>query len=581
MLQRRLLGLVRLAPLAAGTAVLASLAAIGCAVGQAVAVADVLRRLLTDGGVEDIHAPVLWAVAAGLARAALLWLRDIAFAYTAARVKTRMRDQLYGKVVALGPGWTAQRRAGDVQTTLADGVESLQAYVGYYLPQAAVALVAPAALVGVMIWIDPVVGLTVAVAAAVVPIARPLWRRLLGDRGTAFWRAYAAFGARVLEALQGMSTLKLHNAADRYEQTVRAEAEQVRHAAVGNLKASMGVYTLVTVAFGVGTALAVAVAALRFSYGALELAALLIVLVLAAECFRPLLELQNYWHQGFHGIAAASGMFAILDAEPRVRDGHRTLPVTQAPEVVFDQVSYAYPGAAEPAVREVSVTVAAGSTVGLVGRSGSGKTTLTSLLQRFDDPTSGAIRVDGVDLRELTLASARGLVSVVSQDVYLFHGSIADNLRLARPAASDDELVSAARDAHAHEFITELPAGYQTTVGERGARLSGGQRQRVAIARALLADAPILILDEATASVDAAAEALIQQALDRLRVGRTTIVIAHRLSTVAGADQLVVLQRGRVVEQGPPAELLARPGAFAELAAAQHGELTHSGEVAR
>jgi ATP-binding cassette subfamily C protein CydD len=180
-------------------------------------------------------------------------------------------------------------------------------------------------------------------------------------------------------------------------------------------------------------------------------------------------------------------LYAILDATPPVTDGPRTLRVAAAPEVVFDAVSFRYPGAAAEAVRGVSFTVPAGATVGLVGRSGAGKTTLTALLQRFDDPSEGAIRVDGVDLRELTLASARGLVAVVSQDVYLFHGTIADNLRLARPDATDAELKAAAVAAHAHEFIAELPDGYGTMVGERGARLSGGQRQQVAIARALLA----------------------------------------------------------------------------------------------
>ncbi|HWH01483.1 MAG TPA: ABC transporter ATP-binding protein [Pilimelia sp.] len=571
MLQRRLIGLVRLAPLPAGCAVLAALAAIGAGVGQAVAVAEVLHRLLAGGDAAAVVRPIAVALGAGVLRAALLWGRDLACAWTAARVKGVVRDDLYGRLVALGPGWAATRRAGDLQATLADGVEALQAYVGYYLPQAAVALIAPAALVGYLCWLDPVVGLTVAAAAVVVPVARPLWRRLLGERGKAFWDAYAAFAARVLEALQGMSTLKLHNAADRYEVAVRADAEAVRRAAVGNLRASMGVYSLVTMAFGVGTALAVAVAALRYAAGALDLAALLIVLVLSAECFRPLLDLQNYWHEGFYGIAASSGLFAVADARPPVRDGALALRPRGAPDIEFDAVTYTYPGGGAPAVAEVSFSVAAGSTVGLVGRSGSGKTTLTMLLQRFADPDCGAVRVAGHDLRDLTLDSARALVAVVSQDVYLFHGTVADNLRLARPDATEADLVAAATAANAHGFITALPQGYRTPVGERGTRLSGGQRQRVAIARALLADAPILILDEATSSVDGPSERLIQQALDRLRAGRTTLVVAHRLSTVAGADHIVVLDAGRVAEQGSPVELLGRPGAFADLVAAQRG----------
>jgi ATP-binding cassette subfamily B protein len=569
MLHRRLLGLLRLAPVPVACAVLAALTAIGAAVGQALAVAEVLRRLLDGADAAAVITPVAAAVAAGAARAVLLWARDLACAWAAATVKAAVRDDLYGRLVALGPGWAAGRRAGDLQATLGDGVEALQAYVGWYLPQAAVAIIAPVALVGYLIVLDPVVGLTVAVAAVVVPVARPLWRRLLGERGKAFWDAYAAFAARVLEALQGMTTLKLHNAADRYERLVQADAETVHRTAVGNLRASLGVHSVVTMAFGAGTGLAVAVAALRYAAGSLDLATLLIVLVLSAECFRPLLDLQNYWHEGFYGLAAASGLFALTDAEPPVRDGTRTRTGREAPTVVFDAVSYRYPDSARPAVEDVSFTVAAGATVGLVGRSGAGKTTLTTLLQRFADPDAGAITVDGTDLREFTLASARSLVAVVSQDVYLFHGTVADNLRLARPDADDQDLVAAATAANAHDFITALPAGYDTMLGERGTRLSGGERQRVAIARALLAEAPILVLDEATSSVDGHSEHLIQQALDRLRHGRTTLVVAHRLSTVAGADHLVVLDRGRVAEQGAPAGLLAGGGAFADLVAAQ------------
>jgi ATP-binding cassette subfamily B protein len=569
MLHRRLLGLLRLAPLAVTCAVTAALTAIGAAVGQALAVAEVLRRLLDGADAAAVTTPVAAAVAAGAARAVLLWARDLSCAWAAATVKAAVRDDLYGRLVALGPGWAAGRRAGDLQATLGDGVEALQAYVGWYLPQAAVAIIAPVALVGYLIVLDPVVGLTVAVAAVVVPVARPLWRRLLGERGKAFWDAYAAFAARVLEALQGMTTLKLHNAADRHERLVHADAETVHRTAVGNLRASLGVHSVVTMAFGVGTGLAVAVAALRYAAGALDLATLLIVLVLSAECFRPLLDLQNYWHEGFYGLAAASGLFALTDAEPPVGDGTRTRAGREAPTLVFDAVGYRYPDSVRPAVEDVSFTVAAGTTVGLVGRSGAGKTTLTTLLQRFADPDAGAVTVDGTDLRDFTLASARSLVAVVSQDVYLFHGTVADNLRLARPDAEEQDLVTAATAANAHDFIVALPDGYDTMLGERGARLSGGERQRVAIARALLADAPILVLDEATASVDGHSEHLIQQALDRLLRGRTTLVVAHRLSTVAGADHLVVLDRGRVAEQGAPAELLARGGAFADLVAAQ------------
>jgi len=207
--------------------------------------------------------------------------------------------------------------------------------------------------------------------------------------------------------------------------------------------------------------------------------------------------------------------------------------------------------------------------VAIVGRSGAGKSTVVALLLRFFDPDSGRIQVGGLDIRDVTLDSLREQVAVVSQDTYLFYGTIADNLRLARPDATQDELVEAARAANAHAFIASLLSGYETMVGERGLTLSGGQRQRIAIARALLKDAPVLVLDEATSAIDAENEQAITEALDRLTTGRTTLVIAHRLSTVCRADRIVVLSRGAVAEIGGHAELVDRRGDYARLIAAQ------------
>ena len=237
--------------------------------------------------------------------------------------------------------------------------------------------------------------------------------------------------------------------------------------------------------------------------------------------------------------------------------------------MAFEDVTFGYPGGRGPAHERLSFAVRAGERVAIVGPSGSGKSTVARLLLRFHDPQGGRVLVGGRDVRDLPLADLRALLAVVHQDTYLFHGTVAENLRMGRPEASLSELEAAAREAHAHAFITRLPQGYETVVGERGVRLSGGQRQRIAIARALLRDAPVLILDEALSSVDAESEAIIQAALDRLMAGRTTLIFAHRLSSVIGADRILVLERGRVVESGRHAELLGRGGAYARLMAGQ------------
>lgn len=246
------------------------------------------------------------------------------------------------------------------------------------------------------------------------------------------------------------------------------------------------------------------------------------------------------------------------------------LPRPLRGEVVFAQVGFHYPTRPEaPALHDFDLAIRPGETVALVGPSGAGKSTVLALLLRFYDPQRGHVTLDGIDLRRLALRDLRGAIALVPQDVAIFAGSVADNIRFGRQEASDEAVREAARAAEAHEFIEALPQGYATELGERGVRLSGGQRQRIAIARAILRDAPILLLDEATSALDAQSEAAIQQALARLETGRTTLVIAHRLATVQRADRIVVMDGGRIVAQGTHASLLAEGGLYAELARLQ------------
>jgi glucan exporter ATP-binding protein len=263
--------------------------------------------------------------------------------------------------------------------------------------------------------------------------------------------------------------------------------------------------------------------------------------------------------------------FDVLDTRSAVIEKPTAIALGRAQgRVEFDRISLCYVG--RPAVHELSFEVASGLTVALVGHSGAGKSTAMGLLQRLRDPDAGAIRIDGFDIRDLTLDSLRANIGVVFQETMLFCRSIADNLRVGRPEASDTELLAAARLAEAHEFILRQPQGYNTLVGERGGTLSGGERQRLAIARALLKDPPILILDEATNALDAATEAKVQQALKNAMRGRTTFVIAHRLSTLRDADLILVFEGGRIVERGSFSTLLAEGGVFAHLFAAQLGQ---------
>ena len=280
--------------------------------------------------------------------------------------------------------------------------------------------------------------------------------------------------------------------------------------------------------------------------------------------YQPVKALTRLYHSLVQSRAASARVFELLATQPTVEEPARPVPLRAAgADIQFDRVDFAY--AEKPVLQDIQMTIKAGQLVALVGASGSGKTSLTNLLLRFFDPNQGAVRIGGMDIREVALRDLRGQIAVVTQESILFNDTVRNNIALGRPGASEAEIISAARNAHAHEFIMEKPQGYDTVIGEKGVTLSGGQKQRLAIARAILKNAPILVLDEATSSLDTESERAVQAALDDLMQHRTTLCIAHRLSTVQHADTIVVLDQGRIVESGTHTELLAKQGVYHKL----------------
>ena len=518
-----------------------------------------------------------WPLAgmAGLiaARAVLQYWQEVMSHHTASIVKVKLRERLYRHSLALGPGHFDASRTGDALMSLAEGVERLEAFFGRYLPQMIVAAAAPLVIFAVMALIDLRTGLIFLAFALFTLVIPNLFHRWTRERSMARRDAYGALGADFLDAVQGLATLKAFGQSGARGELLAERARRLFRATMGVLAANAATGALTILGITGGAAVALGWGAARVADGELELRALLIVLMLGVEIFRPLRELVQLYHDGMIAMSSAEGIFAIMDspvavADPALRPAQGDRDGMRA-EVVFEGVGYAYNRGRRPALRGLSFTLGEGETLGLVGPSGAGKSTVVWLMLRFFDPQEGAIRLGGRDLRDLPLEELRRQISVVTQDTYLFHGTVAENLRFGNPGASQDELEAAARAANAHDFIGHLPDGYETVVGERVVRLSGGQKQRIAIARALLKDAPILVLDEALSSVDAENEAVIQEALERLMAGRTTLIIAHRLSSVVNADRILALDDGRLAESGSHSELAAAGGLYATLMAQQ------------
>jgi len=521
--------------------------------------------------------PIAEMVPAIVAIAAVMVLRGLAEHWravvahgTAARVQMKLRRILYDKVASLGPGTVGRQRSGGLTLSMIDGVEQLETYFGQFLPQFLIALLSPILIFAVVAFIDLPVALVMLGFALLALFAPALWHKWDVRNSVGRMKAYAAFAAEFLDSIQGLATLKAFGQGKARADKLEVEARDLFRRTMWVLGTNSLARGITDASIAGGAAAALIYGAARVEAGTMSLQALLIILMLGIEVFRPMRELRTVLHQGMVGLSAAQGLYRILDDQPLVADASPArLDGPLAPTIAFEDVRFSYPGTRRPVHDGLAFRAEAGERIGLVGTSGGGKSSIVRLLLRFYDPDQGRILLGGHDLRTLSFGQIRSLISVVNQDTFLFHGTVEENIRLGRPDATSEQLEAAARAANIHDFIMSLPQGYGTIIGEKGIKLSGGQRQRVAIARALLRDTPILVLDEALSAVDAENEAVIQQALDRLMQGRTTLILAHRLSSVIDCDRILVLDGGKVVEQGRHDALMAQGGVYATLMAEQ------------
>jgi ATP-binding cassette, subfamily B, bacterial len=502
------------------------------------------------------------------------WMYQAGFMTLAQRVQHDLRMDLYGRIQSREIAFFEEHRLGEVLALMNDDVNQLERFLntGFNeLIQIAVLFLFGGVVMLSTSWHLSLIGM--------LPIPLILWgslhyQRRISPRYGRVREAVGGLASRLENNIAGVLVIKAFTA-ERFEtERVRRASEEYRDANFQAIRLSAIYVPVIRMAIVVGFAGVLLVGSywVLNGSGILTAGQLVLFAMMTERLLWPLTRLGTTVDDYERAKASARRAFGLLDAPPAVREPARPAPLARVKgEVVFDRVGFTY-RRGEPVLREVSFRVAPGETVGIAGPTGAGKSTLVKLLLRLYDPTSGKVEIDGRDLRTLSFADLRGAIALVSQDVYLFHGTIRENIAYTRdvPLA---EVIRAARLAQLHEFVAGLPRGYDTIVGERGIRLSGGQRQRLSIARAIVKDAPILVLDEATSSVDTETERAIQQSLARLTAGRTALIIAHRLSTIRHADRIVVLRAGRVAEEGHHDDLVARGGTYADLWHIQSGDL--------
>jgi len=534
------------------------------------------QSLLAQMGIQDVSNQ-LW-VLAGVT--VLIWALESLFEYwlkvywrnLAQTLQHELRLEAYAHVQGLDLAFFEDENTGSLLSVLNDDVNQLERF----LNSGANTLIQVATTV-------VVVGVTFFVVApnvawwAFLPVPIILWgsfrfQSKIAPRYAAVRRHVGDLNADLAGNLSGIATIKSFVREDSEVERVRARSDAYRDANRHAIALSSAFSPLIRMAIVIGFIATLVLGGMMVEAGTLAAGLYAVFVFITQRLLWPLTGLGEVFDQYQRAMASTTRILDLLKTKSVISDGARALsPADVRGELVLEHVTFAYEGR-EPTFNDVSIRFAAGKTTAVVGATGSGKSTLIKLLLRFYPIGSGRVTLDGIELGELQLADLRRAIGLVSQDVFLFSGTVRENIAYGRPSATDEDLRAAMRTASATEFVDELPQGMDTVVGERGQKLSGGQRQRLSIARAVLKDPPILILDEATSSVDNETEVAIQRALEQISVGRTTIVIAHRLSTVRHADHILVLEDGGVVEQGRHDELIDQGGLYAALWRVQTGE---------
>ena len=474
---------------------------------------------------------------------------------TGARIIEDLRKRMFAQLIALGPAAIQRERSGELAATLVEGADSLKAYFGEYLPAIGQAAVLPLAIVIAVLPLDPLSGFVLLVTAPLIPYFMLLIGRMAERRTQRQWKTLGRLGAHFLDVMQGLRTLKLFGRSRPQADSIRSVSRAYAAATLDVLRVAFLSALALELLATISTAIVAVEIGLRLLYSRILFEQALFILILAPEFYLPLRNLGARFHAGMSGINAAARIFEIMDQVPAQKG--EAAPSGELQLISFANVSYQYPSSQEPVVEHATFELQPGTLTALVGPSGAGKSTLMHMLLGFIPPLDGSIRVNGTDLASLDPEAWRAMLAWVPQQPYLFNDSIAANLRLASPQARDAQLWAALEQAQLAETVRSLPDELETPINERGARLSGGQAQRLALARAYLKDAPLLLLDEPTAHLDAQTGAAVSAALSAWRARRMVLVIAHLPETMQQADQILLVRAQRVHLVGSYQDLLA------------------------
>ncbi|MFI2210442.1 thiol reductant ABC exporter subunit CydD [Streptomyces sp. NPDC020141] len=521
--------------------VLLGLVGAALVVAQAMLIAEVVvGAFQKDLTASALATPLALLAAVAVGRAGVSWLTELAAHRASAAVKSELRERLLARTAELGPGFLSRQRTGSLVALATRGIDALDDYFSRYLPQLGLAVVVPVAVLARIVTEDWVSAAIIVGTLPLIPIFMVLIGWATQNRMDRQWRLLSRLSGHFLDVVSGLPTLKVFGRAKAQADSIRSITSEYRRATMRTLRIAFISSFALELLSTLSVALVAVTIGMRLVHGDMDLYTGLVILVLAPEAYLPIRTVGTQYHAAAEGLSAAEEIFTVLETPARAGGTRRT---PRAPRLELDAVTVRHPGRGEPSLDAASLTVEPGETVALVGPSGIGKSTLLDVVLGFTEPTEGRVRIGGVDLGELDPDHWRGQIAWVPQRPYLFAGTIAENVRLARPGADDDAVRTALRDAGADDFVGALPDGADTVLGEDGAGLSAGQRQRLALARAFLADRPLLLLDEPTAALDGETEAGLVEAVRRLTAGRTVLLVVHRPALLAVADRVVTLAR--------------------------------------